>query len=668
MQFLNLGIGKKVTIGIGCVIILYLGASFQYHRTLTSTLSSFNFFLYEDKEMKDASHQIQLEVLLLQRTKATFLDTLNIDLSEEFHSKSENIIQKINQVIRIESEAGHSEDIAHLETILKLIKDYQSSFNEAVDVNRKRGLNFESGIREKLRNVIHDLENKTRKLSNVQILYLTLRRHEKDYLLRLLPKYAIKVNSTLDLLKEEVEKTPKRKLNKASKKELINNINQYQTDFRTLVGLNDKIHSIKNMMSEYDSKIESSLLSYINEIDKDQEELKSTIISRIERNIWIPLIFVLLATFFAVIISFFIVRSILRQIGGEPHLIVGIAQEVANGKIDQHFQSTYQESTGIFQSIRKMVSNLNQVISQISTSADLVEIGSQEISSASEAISSSASQQAASIEEISSSIEELSSQTRSNADNAQEASDLASESKNKAQGGNRQMKEMVHSMNEINKASENISAIIKAIDEIAFQTNVLAINAAVEAARAGAQGKGFGVVAKEVRNLAQRSAKAAKETSGMIQDSIKKINAGVTTAGETAQALADIVLSSEQTADLINEIAASSNEQSIGIQEITAGINQLNHVTQENSCISEEFASKSIELTQQAQDLKKLVAEFVLRKKMKKGIRKSSSARKSKSKKAHENKVALLPAPKKGIPLDMSQSFPDDLDDDFTRY
>ena len=209
-------------------------------------------------------------------------------------------------------------------------------------------------------------------------------------------------------------------------------------------------------------------------------------------------------------------------------------------------------------------------------------------------------------------MSEVGSRANASNDNASQAAQLTTQTMEVANRGNAQMKEMLSSMDKINNSSADISKIIKVIDEIAFQTNLLALNAAVEAARAGKYGKGFAVVAEEVRNLAARSAEAAKNTTDLIENSVKEVDSGVSNAGKTAEVLTEINESITKVNDLVGEIAAASQEQSTATDEINKSLTQVNEVVQANSSISEEAASASEELSGQAMELQALMGRFKL--------------------------------------------------------
>ncbi len=264
--------------------------------------------------------------------------------------------------------------------------------------------------------------------------------------------------------------------------------------------------------------------------------------------------------------------------------------------------------------LSEMIETNNEVLRNINLASEQVALGARQVSSSSQMLSQGSTEQASSVEEITSSMTQVAAQTRQNAINASQANELATSAKENAVQGNAQMKDMVKAMAEINDSSANISKIIKVIDEIAFQTNILALNAAVEAARAGQHGKGFAVVAEEVRNLAARSANAAKETTEMIEGSIKKVEIGTKIASETAVALDKIVDGVAKAAALVGDIATASNEQASGISQINIAIEQVAQVVQTNSATAEECAAASEELSGQADLLKESVSKFKLKK------------------------------------------------------
>jgi methyl-accepting chemotaxis protein len=180
-------------------------------------------------------------------------------------------------------------------------------------------------------------------------------------------------------------------------------------------------------------------------------------------------------------------------------------------------------------------------------------------------------------------------------------------------------------MGEINKSSRKIADIITTIDEIAFQTNLLALNAAVEAARAGEQGRGVAVVAGEVRNLAQRSASAAREIKGLIEDSVQKVETGSDLVNKSGETLGMIVTSVKRVTDIVAEIAAASREQTVGIEQINKAVAQMDQVTQSNASQTEEMSGTAVALSGQAEQLQTVVAQFNLNRDVKQAPKKATS-------------------------------------------
>ncbi|MCK5072008.1 MAG: methyl-accepting chemotaxis protein [Bacteriovoracaceae bacterium] len=306
-------------------------------------------------------------------------------------------------------------------------------------------------------------------------------------------------------------------------------------------------------------------------------------------------------------------NSILDEVVKPINEATSVITKMSNGDFRNKMLGEYKgENATLKISLNNTLDAINKALNQVSIDSQKTKHDSKILADISGTISNSITRLASSLQEISSAMNEIGGQTKKNAEDSNEAKELSAQTLNCAEDGNRYMGEVVLAMQDINKSGESISKIIKVIDEIAFQTNLLALNAAVEAARAGKHGKGFAVVADEVRNLAERSATAAKQTTDIIQDSIKKTEHGTTIVESTSKALVEINQKVTQVAEFTCNINDSSVKQNASISQVVATLSEVDENSQNDTATMEELASTSRELSDQARNLATVVSQFKL--------------------------------------------------------
>ena len=299
----------------------------------------------------------------------------------------------------------------------------------------------------------------------------------------------------------------------------------------------------------------------------------------------------------AVIIGIILAMAITRAITSPLNKGVIFAREIADGNLQATVDVDQKDEIGVLaDALRSMANKLKEIVTEIKKGANNIASASQQVSSSSQQMSQGSNEQASAAEEVSSSMEEMTSNIQQNSDNSKETEQIAKKATEGIKEGNQATQTSVKSMQEI---AEKISII----NDIAYQTNILALNAAVEAARAGEYGRGFSVVASEIRKLAERSSEAAKEID-------ETSRSGVEISKKAGDKLNEIVPEIEKTSRLVQEITASTNEMNNGASQVNSSVQQLNQVTQQNASSSEELATNAEELSSQADQLKQLVSFF----------------------------------------------------------
>lgn len=460
----------------------------------------------------------------------------------------------------------------------KSIREYSNAIEQLFGIAGRADL-VGSPEYVQVRKIAHEIEQKLKSLnvSKASELYLSLRRNEKDYLLRhdehdakgehsYAADYASRTVRSAETLRAAYLEAKKDGLEAKYPELMQKGLNTYLEAFRKLVEIDQEMNREIDIMTATVRRIEP-LTAALSTLSKENEKRETAGIEKESRE---TIVMATSAGILAVVLGLLLAWFLTGNISAP---------------------------------IIAATESINESANQISSASG-------HVSSSSQLLASGASQQAASLEETSASMNEIATQTEQTAANTITAQQLSTEANTSAEAGKAAMDKMNTAIQLIKKSSDDTAKIIKTIDEIAFQTNLLALNAAVEAARAGEAGAGFAVVADEVRNLALRSAEAAKTTSGLIDESQKNAQHGVSVAAEVSKHLVGISDRISRVSGLISEISMASNDQTKGVSEITRAVSEMEKVTQSNAATSEETAAASEQLSAQAQVLRTTVNEL----------------------------------------------------------
>jgi methyl-accepting chemotaxis protein len=345
-----------------------------------------------------------------------------------------------------------------------------------------------------------------------------------------------------------------------------------------------------------------------------------------------------LAMLIAIGISVWITKRLTRQLGGEPHFIADIAKKISEGDLTIKFESNGKELTGVYAAMKEMAERLKKVLADTKTAADNLASASHELSASSEQMSRGVTEQAGRANQIAAASNQMSQTVVDVAKNSSNIASSASETVEVADNGQEivtksveEVKAIAETVNEsaklmssLGERSKQIGEIVNVIKDIADQTNLLALNAAIEAARAGEQGRGFAVVADEVRKLAERTAKATSEISGMIgaiqeemdqavvsmESGTKRVEVGVEFSVQAGEALRKIVGSVTDLQSMVQQIATATEEMSTASEQISGDIETIANVSKETSVSSDQVSQASSDLARLASDLQSTVGMF----------------------------------------------------------
>ena len=609
-MFRNLKISVQISLGFAVVAALLVVVSSVSYLGLNTAVKGFDDYrgLARDANL---SGRVQANMLLVRLYAKDFIQKGSDEAVKQFEERYEQLAEFTAEA---EREIQKPERAEKVKLVASEIGDYERAFLRVVEYMKERNRVVNEHLDPNglaMRKTMTDLIESAYRDNDTEAAYFGGRVQEAVLLARLYANRYLQTNEQADADRAHKELDQ----NVAARFKELDAQVQNPDRRRMLLDFERAFGAYSTALDDINKIIKERNAVIVNELDRigpvvakatedvklsvqaDQDKLgpqvKAHNEATVSRVMWVSLG----ALVASVLLSFFLVRVIKRPLGGEPADMERIARSIANGDLTVKFTDA-DKATGVYAAMMEMVDNLRNMVSDVRSGADNLASASNQVSATAQTLSQGATEQAASVEETTSSVEQLNASVQQNTENARVTNGIATSSAEEARRGGEAVERTV-------KAMKDIAGKISLIEDIAYKTNLLSLNAAIEAARAGDHGKGFTVVAAEVRKLAENSRITAQEISELATNS-------VSVAEEAGKLLEQMVPSIGKTADLVEEITAASGEQASGIAQINDSMMQLDKATQQNASASEELAATSEELSGQAAQLQETVAFFNL--------------------------------------------------------